>query len=42
VVQHLSRLARIIRKPYGNALMVGIGGNGRKCLSKLAAFIAEC
>ena len=36
---HLSRLARIIAKPFGNGLLIGIGGNGRHCLTKLAAFV---
>jgi len=42
VLQHLSRLSRIIFKPYGNGLLIGLGGNGRKSLAKLAAFINEC
>jgi dynein heavy chain len=41
VIQHLSRISRIIFKPYGNGLLIGIGGNGRRSLSKLAAFINE-
>lgn len=42
VIQHLSRVSRIIFKPYGNGLLIGLGGNGRKSLTKLAAFINEC
>lgn len=42
VMQHLSRISRIIYKPYGNGLLIGLGGNGRKSLAKLAAFINEC
>jgi dynein heavy chain len=42
VIQHLSRISRIIFKPYGNALLIGLGGNGRKSLAKLATFINEC
>lgn len=42
MLQHLSRLSRIIFKPYGNGLLIGLGGNGRKSLTKLAAFINEC
>ena len=42
VMQHLSRISRIIYKPYGNGLLIGLGGNGRKSLAKLASFINEC
>lgn len=42
MIKHLSRISRIIYKPYGNALLVGLGGNGRKSLAKIAAFINEC
>jgi dynein heavy chain len=42
VIEHTSRLSRIIFKPYGNGLLIGLGGNGRKSLAKIASFINEC
>jgi len=38
---HLSWLAWIIAKPFGNGLLIGIGGNGRHSLTKLASFINQ-
>lgn len=40
-IAHLTRIARIIRSQRGNALLVGVGGSGRRSLAQLGASILE-
>lgn len=40
-VQHVCRIVRVLKIPLGNAMLVGVGGSGRKSMATLATFVAE-
>ncbi len=40
-ILNICRITRVLRRPRGNLLLLGIGGSGRQSLIRLSAFICD-
>jgi dynein heavy chain, axonemal len=39
-LEHVARIARVLRQPQGNCLLLGVGGSGRQSMTRLATYVS--